>query len=87
MLVQDPITGNWFPISSVPVPGTERLTVTIQIDVAHPLPSRESEKVAAVEQVYRIAAAMVSTQSLTGTVSDRNGLTTGHWTYTPTAAS
>jgi hypothetical protein len=87
MLVQDPISGNWFPTSSVPVPGTMRLTVTISPNGKDDGETRRAELSQAVEALYRVAQKMVSTQALTGSVLDRNGVATGHWTYTPTAAS
>ena len=86
MLVYDPIRGQWFPTSSVPVPGTARLTVTIDPEGANDGGTRESERGQAVEMLWRVANALVSTQALSGSALDRNGRASGHWTYTPTAA-
>jgi hypothetical protein len=83
----DPIRGQWFPTSSVPVPGTVRLTVTITSSGSDDGETRRAERTQAVEQLYRVATAMVSTQALTGTVKDRNGMATASWTYTPTVPS
>jgi hypothetical protein len=85
MLVFDPIRGQWFPASSVPVPGTTRLTVTIDPNGGDDGGTRAAERAQAVEALWRVANALVSTQAPTGTVNDRNGAPTGHWIYTPTA--
>ena len=62
---------------------------TVQIDQAggNDGPTQRSELGQAVEALWRVAEEMVSTQAITGDASDRNGLSTGHWTYTPTAPS
>src|SRR5215469_3288636 len=83
MLVQDPITGIWNPISSVASPGTVRLTATVLADGSRDGGTRESERSRAVEALLKIAAALVNTQAQTGTVLDRNGVATGLWNYTP----
>ena len=73
----DPVRGQWFPTSSVPVPGTVRLTVTINQNVNNPGDdggTRNAERTQAVETLARVAQAMVSSQALTGAVRDRNGL-------------
>ena len=87
MQVQDPITGNWFPISSVPVPGTMRLLVEIFPEGHNDGGTRRAELAQAVEVLWRVAAAMVSTQAVSGMVTDRNGLLAARWTYTPTATN
>jgi hypothetical protein len=83
----DPVRGQWFPTSSVPVPGTVRATVTVNQHGKDDGETRNAERTQAAETLFRIASAMVSTQALTGTVTDRNGFVSGSWTYTPTAAS
>jgi hypothetical protein len=45
-----------------------------------------SELVQAAEQVERALQAVITTQASSGTVTDRNGAATGHWTYTASAA-
>ena len=87
MLVFDPVTGQWYPTSSVPVPGTVRLVVTINPNGANDGDTQRAERAQAVEQLWRLAQALVSTQALNGSVKDRNGVPTASWTYTPTAAS
>jgi hypothetical protein len=87
MLYFDPVSGQWYPISSTPVPGTVRATVTINPNGSDDGGTQRAERSQAVEQLYRIITAMVSTQALTGSVTDRNGVATASWTYTPTAAS
>jgi hypothetical protein len=85
MLYFDPVKGEWFPTSSTPVPGTVRLTVAISQNGKDDGETRRAERTQAVEALYRVAYAMVSTQALTGSVTDRNGVATGSWVYTPTA--
>jgi hypothetical protein len=87
MLYFDANTGQWYPTSSVPVPGTVRLQVTVSSDGLRDGETSRSQRQKAVEALYRVANVMVSTQALTGTVTDRNGAPTASWTYTPTASS
>jgi hypothetical protein len=87
MLYFDAVKGEWFPTSSVPVPGTVRLTVSISPNGGDDGGTRRSELSQAVEALYRVAQKMVSTQATTGIVTDRNGFASASWTYTPTAAS
>jgi hypothetical protein len=49
--------------------------------------TQRSELAQAIEALERVAQAVLTTQALSGNVSDRNGAVTGHWTYTPTAAA
>jgi hypothetical protein len=48
--------------------------------------TRRAELTQAAEQVERVLQVLVSTHATSGTVTDRNGAATGHWTYTPSAA-
>jgi hypothetical protein len=48
--------------------------------------TRRAELVQAAEQVERALQAVITTQASSGTVTDRNGAATGHWTYSPSAA-
>ena len=111
MLFFDPISGQWYPGSSIPagvnyafvdgggnnafvdltgamvVQMVTRLSVTIDQDGLRDGETRHAELVQAAEMLWRIGNALVSSGALTGTVLDRNGVATGHWTYTPTAPS
>jgi len=87
MLIFDPVTGQWYPASSVPVPGTIRLTVVVNPNGGDDGGTQRSERGQAVEALWRVAQAMVSSQALSGSVKDRNGFTAANWNYTPTASS
>ena len=87
MLVYDPIRGQWFPASSTPTPGTIRLTVSISPNGGDDGGTQRSERGQAVEMLWRVANAIVSSQALSGSVKDRNGVATANWSYAPTAAS
>jgi hypothetical protein len=63
-----------------------RLTVTVDTNGAKDGETRRSEVAQAAEQVERVLQALVSTHATSGTVTDRNGAATGHWTYVPSAA-
>jgi hypothetical protein len=64
-----------------------RLTVTIDQGAAgKDGETRRAELAQAVEAVERVCQALLTTQATTGSVSDRNGAVTGHWTYVPSAA-
>jgi hypothetical protein len=64
-----------------------RLTVTIdQGAVGKDGETRRAELAQAVEAVERVCQALLTTQAISGSVSDRNGAVTGHWTYVPSAA-
>jgi hypothetical protein len=64
-----------------------RLSVTVDQDGFNDGQTRRSELVQAAEMLWRIAHDVVTSNQLSGTVVDRNGVPTGHWTYTPTAPS
>ena len=65
----------------------QRLSVTIDQNGADDGQTQHAELVQAAEMLARVAAAMVGSMATSGNVTDRNGVTTGHWTYTPTAPS
>jgi hypothetical protein len=48
--------------------------------------TRRAELVQAAEAVERALQAAITTQASSGTVTDRNGSPTGHWTYSASAA-
>ena len=62
-----------------------RLTVTIDANGVKDGETRRAEVVQAVEALERVAQALASTHATSGTVTDRNGVPTGHWTYVPSA--
>jgi hypothetical protein len=62
-----------------------RLTVTIDQDGTRDGGTRRAEVIQAGEMLSRVAAQLISTEATTGSVLDRNGVATGHWTYFPTA--
>ena len=66
---------------------TTRLTVTIDQDGTRDGGTRHAELVQAGEMLWRVTQQLISTGTTTGTVLDRNGVPTGHWTYFPTAPS
>ena len=49
--------------------------------------TRRAELAQAAEAVERVLQVLVSTHATSGTVTDRNGAATGHWTYSPSAAA
>jgi hypothetical protein len=64
-----------------------RLSVTIdQGAVGKDGETKRAELAQAVEALERVAQALMTTQATSGTVTDRNGNPTGHWTYIPSAA-
>jgi hypothetical protein len=64
-----------------------RLTVTIDQGAAgKDGETKRAEISQAVEAVERVCQALMTTQATSGTVTDRNGAATGHWTYVPSAA-
>ena len=63
-----------------------RLTVTIDQNGKFDGETRRAEIAQAVEALVRVAQALGSTHATAGTVTDRNGAATGHWTYVPSAA-
>jgi hypothetical protein len=64
-----------------------RLSISIDMGAAgKDGESKRAELVAAADQVERALQAVITTQASSGTVTDRNGAATGHWTYTATAA-
>jgi hypothetical protein len=81
----DPVSGQWYPTSPVPNPGTVRLTVMVAADGLRDGETQRAERSQAVEQLFRVITALVSTQALSGTVKDRNGVATASWVYIPTA--
>jgi hypothetical protein len=48
--------------------------------------TRRSELVQAIEAVERCVQQIVTSNALSGTTTDRNGVATGHWVYTPSSA-
>jgi hypothetical protein len=48
--------------------------------------TRRAELVQAAEALERVIQQMVTSNATSGTVTDRNGAATGHWTYTPSSA-
>jgi hypothetical protein len=64
-----------------------RLEATVYQDGNRDGGTQRAELVQAAEMLWRIAHDVVTSNRLSGTVVDRNGVATGHWTYTPTAPS
>jgi hypothetical protein len=63
-----------------------RLTITIDQNGKLDGETKRAELAQAAEATERVLQALVTTQALSGTVTDRNGTATGHWTYVPSAA-
>ena len=66
-------------------PSVVRLAVTVYQDGLRDGETRHSELVQAAEMLWRIGHEVLTSGNLSGTVTDRNGVVTGQWTYTPTA--
>jgi hypothetical protein len=65
-----------------------RLSITIDQGAAgKDGETRRAEVVQAAEALARVAQQLVTSNATSGTVTDRNGAPTGHWTYTPSAAA
>jgi hypothetical protein len=65
-----------------------RLTITIDQNTTGGKDgeTRRAELVQAAEAVERCVQQMVTSSATSGSVSDRNGALTGHWTYVPSSA-
>jgi len=66
---------------------TVRLQVQIAQDGSRDGETRRSELVQIAEMLHRIGHEVLTSNQLSGTVTDRNGVVTGTWVYTPTAPS
>ena len=75
---------DWRPSSPFIAPPA-RLMVTVYQDGLRDGETRHSELVQAAEMLWRIGHEVLTSGNLSGTVTDRNGVVTGQWTYTPTA--
>jgi hypothetical protein len=64
-----------------------RLTVTIDQNGKFDGETRRSEVVQAAEALERVVQQLVTSNATSGTVTDRNGAATGHWTYVPSSAA
>ena len=63
-----------------------RLSISVDMGAAgRDGETQRAELVAAADQIERALAAVLTTQAASGTVTDRNGAPTGHWTYTSTS--
>jgi hypothetical protein len=75
---------DWKPTVVVAAP---RLSITIFQDGTRDGETQHSELVQAAEMLWRVAQAVMTSNKLSGTVTDRNGVVTATWTYNPTAPS
>ena len=66
-------------------PVVTRLSVTVFQNGLQDGETRHSELVQAAEMLWRIGHDVLTSGNLSGTVTDRNGVVTGQWSYTPTA--
>jgi hypothetical protein len=66
---------------------TTRLTISVDQSPGKDGETRRAELVQAAEAVERCVQQMVTSNATSGTVTDRNGIATGHWTYVPSAAA
>ena len=69
------------------VGGVARLAVTVYQNGVFDGETRHAELVQAAEVLWRIGHDVVTSNQLTGSVTDRNGVVTGVWVYTPTAVN
>jgi len=76
---------DWTPSTAISV--ASRLTVTVFQDGSRDGETRHAELVQVAETLWRVGHDVLTSNQLTGTVTDRNGVVTGQWTYTPTAPS
>jgi hypothetical protein len=80
------LTSLHFPFVGSPVqPMMSRLTVTLFQDGTRDGETRHAELVQAAEMLWRVGQQVLTSNQLSGTVTDRNGVAAGTWTYTPTA--
>jgi len=77
---------DWRPSSPFITP-TPRLTVTVYQNGTRDGETRHAELVQVAETLWRVGHDVLTSNQLSGTVTDRNGVVTGQWTYTPTAPS
>ena len=76
---------DWTP-ASLPFVITIRLTATVLQDGTRDGQTQHAELVQAAEMLWRIGHDALTSNQLSGTVTDRNGVVSGSWTYTPTAS-
>jgi|SRR5215472_7275903 len=75
---------DWKPafVGSLP-----RLSITIYQDGTRDGQTQHAELIQAAEMLYRVAHEVITSNQLSGTVTDRNGVVTAAWAYNPTALS
>jgi len=85
----NPLTSriDWTPIQISGSTFPFLLSVTVYQNGSRDGETRHSELIQAAEVLWRVGHDVLTSNALSGTVTDRNGAVTGKWTYTPTAPS